>query len=118
MVNVEGFSAWHNSSCVLTAVLHFELHFQEKTHTLIPVIDTPSTGNTLATVLQAIQKCLPLQTLFDLASLTKVLATTTAAMILYQGGQLDLGIPYTLTFCGEFILRNRENAGSAKYLLL
>ena len=32
------------------------------------------------------------QTLFDVASLTKVLATTTAAMILYQKGQLDLGI--------------------------
>jgi CubicO group peptidase (beta-lactamase class C family) len=30
-------------------------------------------------------------TLYDLASLTKVIATTTAAMILEEGGQLDLG---------------------------
>ena len=32
-----------------------------------------------------------LQSQFDLASLTKVLATTTACMILYQKGHLDLG---------------------------
>lgn len=39
-----------------------------------------------------------LQTLFDLASLTKVLATTTAAMILYQRGHLNLGIVCRLSF--------------------
>ena len=32
-------------------------------------------------------------TLFDLASLTKVVATTTAAMVLYQRGLLDLEVP-------------------------
>ncbi len=33
------------------------------------------------------------QSLFDLASLTKVVATTTAAMLLYDRGQLDLDAP-------------------------
>jgi serine-type D-Ala-D-Ala carboxypeptidase len=35
------------------------------------------------------------KTLFDLASLTKVIATTTAAAILYDRGQLDLDAPVT-----------------------
>ena len=33
------------------------------------------------------------QSRFDLASLTKVVATTTAAMLLYEGGRLDLDAP-------------------------
>jgi CubicO group peptidase (beta-lactamase class C family) len=40
-------------------------------------------------------------TLFDLASLTKVLATTTMAMILYERGLLDLDIP-VISIVGEF----------------
>lgn len=37
----------------------------------------------------------PTRTMFDLASLTKVVATTTAAMLLYDRGQLDLHAPVT-----------------------
>jgi serine-type D-Ala-D-Ala carboxypeptidase len=37
------------------------------------------------------------ETIFDLASLTKVIATTTMAMILYERGQLDLESPVTGT---------------------
>ncbi len=40
-------------------------------------------------------------TLFDLASLTKVIATTPMAMILYQRGLLDLDIP-VISIVGEF----------------
>ena len=40
-------------------------------------------------------------TLFDLASVTKVIATTTMAMILYQRGLLDLEIP-VISVVGEF----------------
>lgn len=40
-------------------------------------------------------------TLFDLASVTKVVATTTMAMILYQRGLLDLDLPVT-AIVGEF----------------
>ena len=35
------------------------------------------------------------KTVFDLASVTKVVATTTMAMILYERGQLDLEVPVT-----------------------
>jgi serine-type D-Ala-D-Ala carboxypeptidase len=41
------------------------------------------------------------ETLFDLASLTKVLASTTMAMILYERGLLDLDIP-VISIVGEF----------------
>ncbi|HST12963.1 MAG TPA: serine hydrolase domain-containing protein [Terriglobales bacterium] len=41
------------------------------------------------------------ETLFDLASLTKVLATTTMAMILYERGLLDLDTPL-ISIVGEF----------------
>jgi CubicO group peptidase (beta-lactamase class C family) len=41
------------------------------------------------------------ETLFDLASVTKVLATTTMAMILYERGLLDLDIP-VISIVGEF----------------
>lgn len=52
-------------------------------------------------------------TLFDLASLTKVVATTTMAMILYQRGLLDLEAPVAaivpeFTFDGGRDLRRRE----------
>jgi serine-type D-Ala-D-Ala carboxypeptidase len=40
-------------------------------------------------------------TLFDIASVTKVLATTTMAMILYERGLLDLDIPL-ISIVGEF----------------
>jgi serine-type D-Ala-D-Ala carboxypeptidase len=40
-------------------------------------------------------------TLFDIASLTKVLATTTMAMILYERGLLDLDVP-VISIVGEF----------------
>ncbi len=40
-------------------------------------------------------------TLFDLASVTKVLSTTTMAMILYERGLLDLDIP-VISIVGEF----------------
>jgi CubicO group peptidase (beta-lactamase class C family) len=40
-------------------------------------------------------------TLFDLASVTKVIATTTMAMILYQRGLLDLEMP-VISIVGEF----------------
>ena len=55
----------------------------------------------------------PAQTLFDLASLTKVLATTTAVMILYQRGHLDLGI-YELSITEQTLL----SSGSPCLLLL
>jgi CubicO group peptidase (beta-lactamase class C family) len=41
------------------------------------------------------------ETLFDLASLTKVVATTTMAMVLYQGGVIDLEMP-VISVVGEF----------------
>ncbi|MGC2194288.1 MAG: serine hydrolase domain-containing protein [Terriglobales bacterium] len=41
------------------------------------------------------------RTLFDLASLTKVIATTPMAMILYQRGLLDLDLP-VISMVGEF----------------
>jgi serine-type D-Ala-D-Ala carboxypeptidase len=40
-------------------------------------------------------------TLFDIASVTKVLATTTTAMILYERGLLDLDVPL-ISIVGEF----------------
>jgi serine-type D-Ala-D-Ala carboxypeptidase len=41
------------------------------------------------------------ETLFDLASLTKIVATTTMAMVLYQRGVIDLEMPVT-SIVGEF----------------
>jgi CubicO group peptidase (beta-lactamase class C family) len=41
------------------------------------------------------------ETLFDIASVTKVLATTSVAMILYERGQLDLDVP-VISMVGEF----------------
>jgi CubicO group peptidase (beta-lactamase class C family) len=41
------------------------------------------------------------ETLFDLASLTKVVATTSMAMLLYQRGLLDLDLP-VISVTGEF----------------
>ena len=42
---------------------------------------------------KAFDRPMPLNAVFDLASLTKVVATTTAAMILVQEGKLDLDAP-------------------------
>lgn len=53
-------------------------------------------------LLIVIEASINLQTMFDLASLTKVLATTTASMVLYQRGHLLLGESYvhsSLTLC-------------------
>jgi CubicO group peptidase (beta-lactamase class C family) len=50
--------------------------------------------------------------LFDLASLTKVLATTAMAMILYERGLLDLEAPVTAIvpeFAGQFVDRFADN---------
>lgn len=54
-------------------------------------------------------------TLFDLASLTKVVATTTMAMILYERGQLELDAPilgvlpeFLIDSCGEPDPRRRD----------
>lgn len=41
------------------------------------------------------------ETLFDIASVTKVFATTSMAMILYERGQLDLDVPL-ISIVGEF----------------
>lgn len=43
----------------------------------------------------------PTETMYDLASLTKVVGTTTAAMILYDEGRLDLDAP-VITYLPEF----------------
>ena len=45
-------------------------------------------------------------TIFDVASLTKVVSTTAAAMLLYQGGQLDLDLPLGDLLPGFVIGRN------------
>ena len=47
-------------------------------------------------------------TLFDLASLTKVVATTTAAMLLYQRGLLDLDAPVA-AIVPEFVADSRKD---------
>ncbi len=52
--------------------------------------------------------------IFDLASVSKVVATTTAAMILYQRGQLDLGMPAAAilpAFAGTDSLRQQVTVG-------
>ncbi|MGA3349425.1 MAG: serine hydrolase domain-containing protein [Candidatus Sulfotelmatobacter sp.] len=48
-------------------------------------------------------------TLLDLASLTKVIATTSAAMLLYQRGVLDLDIPVA-AIVPEFALDNEKDS--------
>lgn len=48
-----------------------------------------------------------LDTLFDLASLTKVLATTTATMILYQQGLLNLTAPVTQYLGSKFAAQGK-----------
>ena len=57
-----------------------------------------------------------LQTFFDLASLTKVLVTTTATMILYQKGQLDLGmlIPQVLIWA-TYIVHFSQGSKASHY---
>ncbi|GIV58443.1 MAG: beta-N-acetylhexosaminidase [Rhodothermaceae bacterium] len=45
---------------------------------------------------------------FDLASLTKVVATTTAAMLLYEDGRLDLDAP-VVTYLPEFGQNGKEH---------
>ncbi|MBZ5628166.1 MAG: beta-lactamase family protein [Acidobacteriia bacterium] len=47
-------------------------------------------------------------TIFDVASLTKIVATTTMAMILYQRGLLDLDLPVE-SVVREFAGRDRDN---------
>ncbi len=56
-------------------------------------------------------------TLFDLASLTKVMATTAMAMILYERGPLDLEIP-VISVVGEFAGEDpRRDAVTLRMLL-
>lgn len=47
------------------------------------------------------------ETVFDIASITKVLATTAAAMLLYQRGQLDLDTPLGELLPGFVVGRSR-----------
>ena len=52
----------------------------------------------------AFARPVPLNTIYDLASVTKVVATTTACMLLYERGLLDLDMPvqkYLPDFAGE-----------------
>lgn len=56
-------------------------------------------------------------TVFDMASLTKVLATTTAVMALYQRGLLPLDAPVT-AFLGEGFAANGKGAVTVRNLLL
>ena len=56
-------------------------------------------------------------TLFDLASLTKVIATTSMAMILYERGLLDLDIP-VISVVGEFAGEDPRRDGVTLRLLL
>jgi len=48
------------------------------------------------------------ESVFDIASLTKVVATTTAAMLLYERGQLDLNAPVSL-YLNEFSTPERQS---------
>jgi CubicO group peptidase (beta-lactamase class C family) len=50
---------------------------------------------------------MPLNAIFDLASLTKCVATTTACMLLYERGWLDLGAPVQ-KYLPEFIGAEKE----------
>ncbi|MGB8889650.1 MAG: serine hydrolase domain-containing protein [Candidatus Korobacteraceae bacterium] len=52
-------------------------------------------------------------TVFDLASLTKVIATTTVAMLLHERGQLPLDAPLT-TFLPEFVSLAPKHQQSAR----
>jgi serine-type D-Ala-D-Ala carboxypeptidase len=56
------------------------------------------------------------QTVFDIASLTKVVSTTAAAMLLYQRGQLDLETPLGDLLPGFVV--GRENAKPARLVTL
>jgi serine-type D-Ala-D-Ala carboxypeptidase len=60
----------------------------------------------------------PLQpgTVFDVASITKVVSTTAAAMLLYQRGQLDLETPLGELLPGFVV--GRENAKPARLITL
>lgn len=49
------------------------------------------------------------ETIYDLASLTKVVGTTTAAMVLFDEGKLDLDAPVS-KYVPDFIGGNREKA--------
>lgn len=58
-------------------------------------------------------------TLFDIASLTKVVASTTAAMSLYQGGLLNLDEPLTVSFGRVFAAADpRKSSITTRHLLL
>ncbi len=60
-------------------------------------------------------------TIFDLASVSKVLATTTMAMILYQRGLLDLGAPIVLTvpeFTGSGLLKDDPRRKDVTFRML
>jgi len=56
------------------------------------------------------------ETLYDIASLTKVVATTSAAMLLYQRGQLDLDLPLGELLPGFIV--GRDNSQLARKVTL
>ena len=56
-------------------------------------------------------------TIFDLASVTKVVATTTMAMILYERGQLDLELPVAGVL-PEFASEDRRRREVTLHMLL
>ena len=58
-------------------------------------------------------------TLFDMASVTKVVATTTSAMLLYQSGELNLSTPMVEIFGDDFAAADaRKRNITALHLLL
>lgn len=57
----------------------------------------------------------PAHTIYDLASLTKVVATTTAVMLLVEDGRMDLDAPVS-TYLPEFRGRNRDRV-TVRHLL-
>ncbi|RYD68310.1 MAG: class A beta-lactamase-related serine hydrolase [Sphingomonadales bacterium] len=59
---------------------------------------------------------MPLDAIFDLASLTKVVATTTAAAILYDRGKLDLDAP-VMRYLTEFGGTPRHDGITVRHLL-
>lgn len=70
----------------------------------------PITGNNPQTTIE---------TLFDMASLTKVTATTTAAALFYQRGELDLNMPVADTYLlGPSYAQNGKENITVRNLLL
>ena len=58
------------------------------------------------------------ETVYDVASLTKVVATTMMAMLLFQRGQLDLEMPLGELLPGFVVGRTRQQSGWARAVTL